>query len=263
MLNQKILASILILLPLLWGQDPEGEHHDDTPEESTWQQPTPSPRRTRWGWQYYQELGYNQFLGIPDTLRNSVEGLGSIKINLSWLPHLRIGSALYIGAGFGVAIRETRFEEPISLYKTASNTFGYTLDSLPPSVQAKSKFQLGYLRIPLEMGFLYKKFNFAVFGFGEALLWAKHKRKYREGSDLTRAVVYGNHNFRTNPLQYGVGARVGYKGIGLFATYNLSSLWEGQNGPANVRALQAGIYFFEGTRAKARVKKTRLTATSL
>ncbi|MCX7979959.1 MAG: PorT family protein [Bacteroidia bacterium] len=255
--GQMVLCAGL-LLPFLWAQE-------DTPQvEGDAQVYTlpPSPKKAKWGWQSYQEIAYNQLLGIPDTLRNSVEGLGSIKINLSWLPHLRIGSAFYVGLGFGLAIRETRFEEPVSLFRTADNRLGYAIDSLPESVRAKSKLQLGYFRIPLEIGILYKKFNFAVFGYGEALLSAKHKRKYRDNEGLSRAIFYGNRIFHTEPFQYGVGARIGYKGIGVFATYNLSTLWQAQKGPANVRAMQAGLYFFETLQGKKSSKKTRLTATS-
>ncbi|MCX7764474.1 MAG: hypothetical protein N2253_06260 [Bacteroidia bacterium] len=220
-------------------------------------------KRSRWGLLSYQEVAYNHFLGAPDTLRGSVEGLGSIKINLSWLPHLRFG-AFYAGIGAGLAIREVRFEDLVVLFRAGERRMGYTADSLPPNVRAKSKFQLGYIRLPVEIGIYRRKFNFAIYGYGEALLWAKHKRKYREGSDLHRFISYGNRNFQTDILQYGVGVRIGYKGIGIFANYNLSPLWSGGRGPANVHPLQAGIYFFQhGKLGKSiSVRTSRTTATA-
>lgn len=225
-------------------------------------EPTPRRRGIRWGTVSYQEIAYNRLMGAPDTLAGSVEGLGSIKVNLSWIPHLRIG-AFYMGAGLGLAIREVRFEEPVVLYRTPDRRMGYDIDQLPDNVRAKSKLQLGYVRVPVELGILRKKFNFAVFGYGEALLWAKHKRKYREGSDLARFISYGNRTFQTDILQYGVGARMGYRGVGIFAAYNLSPLWSGDRGPANVNLMQAGIYFFESGRLgkSSTTRKARATAT--
>lgn len=220
-------------------------------------------KKAKWGIQSYQEIAYNHLLGAPEALRGSLEGLGSIKLNLSWLPYLRV-SRLYMGIGLGTAIREVRFEEQVVLGRTEEGRLTYDIEELPSAVRAKSKLQLGYLRIPAEIGILWKSFNLAGFGFAEALLWAKHKRKFREGQVLTRIVSYGNRNFLTEPIQYGIGARIGYRGIGLFGTYNLSFLWKAPRGPSKVQLLQAGIYFFETIRGQERSRSHRasLIATS-
>ncbi|MCS7297479.1 MAG: hypothetical protein RMK19_05315 [Bacteroidia bacterium] len=224
----------------------------------------PSQKKARGGIQFYQEVAYNSLLGSPETLQSSVEGLGSIKINLSLLPRLRFG-AFYFGAGGGIAIREVRFEEPLILFSTPEKRFNYFVDSMPENVRTKSKFQLGYLRIPIEIGILRRNFNFAVFAYGEALIWSKHKRKYREGNDLSRFIVYGNRNFQTEIVQYGIGGRIGYRGIGIFGAYNLSPLWRSEKGPKNVRALQAGIYIFQTlhTGSSSPTRKASLVLTQL
>jgi|GEM_PF-440395 len=269
------VLGVALTLALLWAQEkPETRAQENPTEpptpiiEEPAEENTPPPlsdkesRPLRIGHQFYTEAAYNQWLNVPDTLRGSVEGLGSIKLNFSWLHNLRLGP-LYLGTGLGLTLRETRFEEPVALYRTGE-ALSYTIDSLPASVRAKSKLQLGYLRIPLELGLLHKKFQLAIFGYGEYLLWAKHKRKYREGDDLTRVVFYGNRTFRTTPFQYGVGARVGYRGVGIFASYNLSTLWEAGKGPTNVRPLQVGLYFFDPipSAAKKKRRKTGFTATA-
>lgn len=259
---------IALLLALSWAQEkPDTSAQEDRPEPAPLVEEPPltpekAKRTLRSGHQAYTEIAYNHWLNAPDSLRGSLEGLGSIKLNFSWLPHLRLG-ALYLGTGLGLTIRETRFEEPVNLYRSGE-ALSYTLDSLPASVQAKSKLQLGYLRLPIELGLLYKKFHLAVFGYGEYLLWAKHKRKYREGDDLARLVFYGNRTFLTTPFQYGVGARLGYRGIGIFASYNLTTLWEKGKGPADVRPLQVGLYFFDPTpsTSKGKRRKTGFTATA-
>lgn len=264
---RKTFLSLCLAGSLLWAQEPaEGESDGQEPQaeyEFKFEVPPPAPKkRTHFEWTGYTELGYNHFLGVPDTLRGSLEGAGSIKINSNFFPRLRIGSAVYVGVGlFGLAIREVRFEEPVRLFRTEGGALGYQIDSLPGSVRAKSKLQLGYYRFPIELGLLYKKFHFAVFGYGEMLLWAKHKRKYREGSELFRFVEYGNRTFRTEPFQYGVGARIGYRGIGVFATYSLSPLWKAGKGPENVLPFQAGLYIFDASSSKSSFsRKARSTA---
>ncbi|MCS6894852.1 MAG: hypothetical protein NZZ60_01730 [Bacteroidia bacterium] len=241
-----MLVSILIL---------NAQETEEQPEIA------PAPKPNRWRVLSHQEIAYNHFMGAPDTLRGSVEGLGSIKLNISWLPALRMGS-FYIGMGGGIAIREVRFEKPVTLFRLSNEQVGYIVDSLPDDVRAKSKFQLGYLRIPLEIGILKRRFNFAIFGYGEALLWVKHKRKYREDNDQARFVSYGNRLYHTDGLQYGVGARLGYRGIGLFATYNLSPLWSRNRGPSDVHMLQAGIYFFQSASIKSDKSSKNKSKTS-
>ncbi|MEN2992521.1 MAG: hypothetical protein ABDH91_03095 [Bacteroidia bacterium] len=221
-------------------------------------------RKSRWGWQTYFEVGYNRFLGIPDTLRGSLRGAGSIKVNFATFPFLRLG-AFYIGAGLGLTIREVRFAKIVRLFSTPDNKLGYLVENLPSSVRAKSKLQLGYLRVPVELGLLKGTFNFAVYGFGELLLWSKHKRKYAQNGELARFISYGNDVVHTDILQYGVGARIGYRSIGLFASYNLSPLWSGGRGPANVHPLQVGIYFFGYTipESISTLHSTSLSASAL
>ncbi|MCS7188597.1 MAG: hypothetical protein RMJ66_01005 [Bacteroidia bacterium] len=261
MTSIRVCAKLVPLLSLLslWAQEVE-EREDEESIEPPYYHHKPSP----WRWELYSEIGYNQFLGIPETLRNSLEGLGSVKVNLYLMPMLHIGQAFYIGTGIGLTIRETRFEEPVALFPQADKRLGYRIDSLSSNIRAKSKLQLGYLRIPLEIGLLYRKFNLALYGYGELLTWAKHKRKYRQGSELSRTVEYGNRLFLTEPLQYGVGVRLGYRGLGLFASYNLSFLWEESKGPRQVRPFQAGLYFFDALRLGGkRLHKGRTTAIRL
>lgn len=263
---KKIFLSLCLAASLLWAQQPAEEESEDKEAQTEEYEliiPSPPKKRTFFGWTEYGEIAYNRFLGAPDTLKGSLEGLGSIKLNANFFPRLRIGSALYVGVGLvGLAIREVRFEDPVRLFRTEGGALGYQIDSLPSVVRAKSKLQLGYYRFPVELGFLYKKFHLAVFGYGEVLLWAKHKRKYREGSWFSRSVEYGNRTFRTDLLQYGVGARIGYGGVGVFAAYSLSPLWRSGQGPENVRPLQVGLYFFDASSGKASSSRRKARSTA-
>ncbi len=242
-----------ILLTLGWAQEaPESQEVPEAAEEAP---SSPAPRRkVRWKSNFYLELGYNQFLGLPADLATTIQGLGSIKFNLQGLEMLRIGKAFYIASGTGIAIREVRFEKNAILYRDTTGFLTYTFDTLPAAqgYSTKSKFQLAYLRVPLEIGILYRGFQLAAYGYGDLLLWVFQKRKYTDKDERNKFVLARNKNFGTEPLQYGIGGRIGYRGIGIFANYNLSPLWQGSKGPDNVRPFQVGIYFFNSLYKKTK-----------
>ena len=235
------------LLVMGWPQD-TSEGAEEAPSSA----PTPS-RRIRWKSNSYLEVGYNRFMGLPADLATSVQGLGSIKLNFQPMEMLRIGK-FYVGSGLGIAIREVRFEKNAVLYRDTTGFLTYTFDTLVTiqGYSAKSKFQLGYLRIPLELGILHKGFQLAVFGYGDLLVWVRQKRKYSTSDESIKQIQAGNKNFGTESLQYGVGGRVGYDWISAFFNFNLSPLWRSTKGPDNVRAIQVGIYIYRSFYKRSR-----------
>ncbi len=243
----------LALLGLGWAQEtPDSQEAPEVAEETP---PPSAPRRkVRWKSNAYLELGYNQFRGLPADLSTTIEGLGSIKFNLQGMEMLRIGKAFYMASGSGIAIREVRFEKNAVLYRDTTGFLTYTFDTLPAALgySTKSKFQLAYLRVPLEIGILYKGLQLAAYGYGDLLLWIFQKRKYTDGDEKNKFILARNRNFGTEPLQYGIGGRVGYRGIGVFANYNLSPLWRSTEGPDNVHPFQVGVYFFNSLYKKAK-----------
>lgn len=229
---------------LLWAQE------ETTPSESKPSSPSKSIRlRTN----FYAEVGYNRLNGLPGDLATTTKGLGSIKINLQPLYLLHIKKTFYVGAGVGWAIREVRFEKNVLLHKDSTGFLSYTIDtaSAVSGFSAKSKFQLHYARIPLEIGILRKDFQLAVNGYVDFLIAVRQKRKLTDGEQTIKEIRGSNKNFGTDALQYGIGARLGYKGIGLFVNYNLSTLWRSNKGPDNVQAFQAGLYFYSPLYKKA------------
>jgi len=214
-------------------------------EERTHEEEAPRKMKFRLRSNFYTEIGYNQFLGLPADLATTVQGLGSIKLNFQAMEMLRVNK-FYIGSGPGIVMREIRFEKNAILYRDTTDFLTYRFDTLTTAqgYSAKSKFQLGYLRVPLEFGILHKGFQLAAYGYVDILAWVRHKRKYATSDESIKTIQIGSKNFGTDVLQYGVGGRIGYRGLGVFANYNLSPLWRSSKGPDNVRPLQAGVYFF-------------------
>lgn len=230
------------LLVFSWAQD--------TPEDV----PPPTPKRKiKLRSNFYLEAHYNHFQGMPADLTTTTQGLGSMKLNFQAMQMLRIGK-FYVGSAPGLVIREVRFEKNTVLYRDTTGFLTYTFDTLTTAqgYSAKSKFQLGYLRLPLEIGILHKGFQLAVYGYGELLVWARQKRKYSTNDESVKQIQSGNKNFGTETLQYGLGARIGYRGLGVFASYNLSPLWRSTQGPDNVRPLQVGVYLYNSFYKKSK-----------
>jgi hypothetical protein len=279
----------LVSLGLAWAQetpqDTVGWWGQETPQDTLgWrggqEAPSPAPtplRRIRWKISFYQaylEVGYNHFMGLPADLATSVQGLGSVKFNFQFMKVVRIGNSYYgngreivprwayleVGVGPGIVTREVRFEKNAVLYRDTTGFLTYTFDTLITiqGYSAKSKFQLGYLRIPLELGTLYKGFDLAVFGYVDILAWVRQKRKYSTNDESIKQIRAGNKNFGTQRLQYGVGGRVGIDWIGAFFNFNLSPLWRSTKGPDNVRPIQVGIYIYRDFYKKSQSRRIYL-----
>jgi hypothetical protein len=207
------------------------------------------------------DLNYNMLMGEDaDSLQTTIKGLGSVKFNMGFQYRLYFGeTGMYFSPGLMLALNEFRFKDNISLYNQAqikgqnlSDSLRILTDNADNHQYGKSKLQLMYARLPLELGFATQKLNFAAGGFVDVLLNAKHKRKYRDtdaNDTRVREVLRGNENFLTNIIQYGVTARVEYNGIGLFAHYNLSELFQSGKGP-KVNMFQVGLSFTQGSARK-------------
>jgi len=204
------------------------------------------------------ELGYNMFRGdTTGKFESTIKGLGSVKFNLTYQYRIYAGG-FYFAPGLGLAISEWRFDQNLIL-GSQNQRLTYTVDADTNNRYGKSKFQLWYLRVPVEIGFTVKRFNIAVGGYADLLLFSKAKRKYEvpvtDGNfSNVRNVLYGNENFHTNLLQYGVSARVEYSGIGVYCNFGLSDLFDTAKGP-KLQTWQIGLSFSSGF-GRQRPKKT-------
>lgn len=115
-----------------------------------------------------------------------------------------------------------------------SQVFGY-YDSLNMASVSKNKFKATYLTLPLLFEYNDKKpakkgFHFAagmVFGYR---IGSKNKMKYTTPGGNDKKDKYRD-DFNLNPFSYALTTRVGIGWLNLFATYNLSPLFEKDKGP--------------------------------
>jgi len=194
------------------------------------------------------EVGYNFFVGNgADSLKNNAEELGSTKFNYVYQKRYYWGeSPVYVAPGLGIGIFEWRFTDPLILQQDVAKRRLLVISD-PDTLHeyGKSKLQVTQLMLPIEFGLQAGHFNFAVGAHAGLLLFAKHKRKYRQDGVDIRTKEDSSRELQLNPLHYGVQARIAWKGIGVYGLYQLSNLFN-DRGP-EVNAVQIGITFSRPT----------------
>lgn len=181
------------------------------------------------------ELGFNGF-DKPDYSMYDVSDFMSLnqgksmEVNVNFY-ELNIGLVKsYVGlvSGMGLSFNSYRFENPYTIAKGAERTEPVALNFEDLS---KTKLAISTLRVPLLLEFqipvnqregrLYV--NAGV--VGGVRIGSHTKVKHGDTKDKDRS------SFNMNSFSYAATARVGYKDMGLFATYNLTPLFETGKGP--------------------------------
>jgi hypothetical protein len=149
----------------------------------------------------------------------------------------------YIGlvSGMGLSFNNYRFENPYTLVKETERTEPLLLayDNL-----SKTKLAVSYLNVPLLLEFQIPVNQnegrvFVNAGLiGGVKIGSHTKVKYGDTKDKDRS------GFNINSFKYAATARIGYKDIGLFATYSLTPLFQSGKGP-ELTPFTIGISFLD------------------
>jgi len=147
----------------------------------------------------------------------------------------------YVGlvSGMGLSFNNYRFENPYTIEKVGSFTEPVRLDYDDLS---KTKLAVSYLNVPLLLEFqipvnhnegrLY--INAGV--IGSVKIGSHTKVKHGDIKDKDRS------GFNINTFDYSSNIRIGYKDVGIFAKYSLTSLFESGKGP-ELTPFSIGISF--------------------
>ena len=109
------------------------------------------------------------------------------------------------------------------------------------------KFKTNYIQIPLMLKFQTNNENWkiAVGGTFSYNIGSKVKQEYSVENVEYKSTIKGNYNVA--PIKLSVGARLAYKGIGIFANYGLTSMNNSGiysvNGIKDLMPFSAGITF--------------------
>ena len=165
---------------------------------------------------YFMDLNYNKSYEVNLNLIKYSIGLQKEKRNIGLV------------TGLGLNFNDYRFSNNYTIKNEGGIIVPIPFSDVNVS---KTKLSTSYLTIPLMLEFQIpidgqaKKIFVSGGVIGGLKLGSHTKVKYNNNKDKDR------NDFNINPFRYGATARVGYKGVNLFATYYFTSLFKDGRGP--------------------------------
>jgi hypothetical protein len=225
----------------------EPENNEEATNEED-EKPSKKDKRFHGHWEGL-ELGLANYLNSSNTI-GPAEGdeymdlhtgkswnvnLNFLEFNVSIIPR-----HMGLTTGMGLEFSDYRFDNPITLVKDKANDnviipFDYSVEFDPPIYPEKTKLSTTYLTAPLLLEFQIPTENrkHPVFLSGGVIGGVKvgshTKVVYMENGSKQKDKV--RDDFNLNTLRYGFTARIGYRSMGIFATYYPTPLFEKNKGP--------------------------------
>lgn len=179
------------------------------------------------GFNGFYEPDYSAYDHVPFMSLNQGKSM-EVKVNFYELNIGLIKSYVGLVSGLGLSFNSYRFENPYTLRRGPAG-----VEAIPLETENldKTKLAVSYLNVPLLFEFqipvnqregrIYV--NAGV--VGGVRIGSHTKVKYGDEKEKDRS------GFHMNAFNYAATARVGYKDVGLFATYSLTPLFEDGKGP--------------------------------
>ncbi|WP_299578619.1 outer membrane beta-barrel protein [uncultured Sunxiuqinia sp.] len=179
------------------------------------------------------ELGINTFYDdghFGGTGFMSLNQSKSMEVNINFLEYNIVLSDQRVGlvTGMGWTMNNYRFDNAITLQKVDGQIVPLELEH---DGLKKSKLTVSYLTIPLLLEFQIPVNDHSneVYISGGLIGGFNLGSHTKVKTDRSKSKDHGNFNI--NPFKYAVTGRVGLKDIGVYATYNLSSIFKDGGGP--------------------------------
>ncbi len=138
-----------------------------------------------------------------------------------------------IVSGLGVEFINYNFDGQNSIRKNPDT--GVTEEYVPDYAGniTKSKMNITYLTAPLLLEFQIpapkSRIYISAGVIGGLKLWSNTKMKYTVSGEKSKEKAKGDYNL--SPLRWGFTARVGYRALGFYANYYMTSLFKTDMGP--------------------------------
>lgn len=179
------------------------------------------------------EFGFNQTQDAPDTF--DIGFWGSRTVNVFYQFDKRIGNTKFsVHPGIGFSLERFKLKNNYTLSSTVSTTELVPADDFFPGIK-KSMIVTNYLDVPLEIRFSTRpddpsrSFRVSVGGRVGYLFDSFTKIKYSEEGEVK--TTKNKENYNLSKLRYGTFFKLGAGNLGLVAYYNLSPLFEEDEGP--------------------------------
>ncbi|MFH2140943.1 MAG: outer membrane beta-barrel protein [Bacteroidota bacterium] len=133
--------------------------------------------------------------------------------------------------GLGFTFNNYRFNQNVVLMPDSAKL--YAVDGLVDF--EKNKLVVTYLTVPLifeyqiSTGKKDRRIHISAGGIGGLKIGSHTKYVYKSGDQRHKDKI--NEDFHLSPFTYGATLRIGYRGLNLFANYNISTLFENNEGP--------------------------------
>ncbi len=210
------------------------------------------------------DIGLNNWLedgSFPDgNAPYSIKSFGSWYVGLNSTNRTWVGGPLFLEWGVGINWYNWKLEDPDYRIQEGANEIEFNL-ALPNQVGSKSKLTASYINatvVPMfdfsrgrrkitsiESGGLKikkysrKGFRFGVGGYVGYRIGSHTKFKFKEDGDRDKDKE--RDNFFLENLRYGLRAQVGWKGVELFANYDLNEVFSAGRGPINADGQNASL----------------------
>ncbi|WKV12149.1 outer membrane beta-barrel protein [Marivirga harenae] len=198
-------------------------------------------------------MGLNNYLNNDNQFPDSDNKDFSLDPLTSWTYGLHsnhiISVSPYVKFNFQMGLLWNNFALADTKYQVTKGPEQLLLNdtelSRPDISPTRSKLNITYLNFNLvpmfHLGKSSNAFRFGAGPYGSYRIASKSKFKYNDnGKDVVK------NNFHINNWKYGIKAQVGWKGVDLFATYDLSPIFIEDRGPEAeypLRAISFGVIF--------------------
>lgn len=190
----------------------------------------------------------------------AIKSFGSWYVGLNSTNRTWVGGPLFLEWGVGINWYNWKLEDPDYIIQEGANEVEFNL--APPTQNGtKSKLTASYINatvVPMfdfsrgrrkitsiESGGLRikrysrKGFRFGVGGYVGYRIGSHTKFKYKEDGDKEKDK--DSDNFFLENFRYGIRAQVGWKGVELFANYDLNEVFSSNRGPINADGNNASL----------------------
>lgn len=189
------------------------------------------------------ELGMNNYLTSDYSLTLPAEAqFMELNTGKSWCVNLNmlqydIGfgtDKVGLVTGLGLEFNNYRFDRDNSIIKDPVTRKIVSLEYDAGTYIEKSKLSTSYLTVPLLLEFQipvsgYKRIHISGGVIGGLKIGSHTKVIYKEDGSKQKDKI--SDDFNLSPLRYGLTARIGYRALKIFATYNITPMFETGQGP--------------------------------
>ncbi len=190
----------------------------------------------------------------------TVKSFGSWYVGLNSTNRTWVGGPLFLEWGVGISWYNWKLQDPDYIIEEGANEIEF---NLAPAGQngKKSKLTASYINVTVVPMFDFSKgrrkitsiesggirikkysrkgFRFGVGGYAGYRIGSHTKFKYREDGD--REKDKERDNFFLENFRYGIRAQIGWKGVELFANYDLNDVFSASRGPINADGENANL----------------------